>query len=116
EEEKEWTVREWRDDQGIEIREELDNKWMDLIVRNKSVPSSLKLTEKSRELFFMVCYNLDALRRFVFESSFLDRYEIKPAKIEEIKKDDTELLRFGFEWLKATMFLEDGGGFALKKK
>ena len=116
EEEKEWTVREWRDDQGIEIREELDNQWMDLIVRKKSVPSSLKLTEKSRELFFMVCYNLAAFKRFVFESSFLDRYEIKPSKIEEIKKDDTKLLQFGFEWLKATMFSEDGGDFSLKKQ
>ncbi|MCK5542572.1 MAG: YkgJ family cysteine cluster protein [Desulfobacterales bacterium] len=116
EEEKEWTVREWREDQGIEIREELDDKWMDLIVRKKTVPDSLKLTEKSRELFFMVCYNLTKFKKFVFESSFLDRYEIKPEKIEEIKKDDVELLKFGFDWLKATMFSKDGGEFAPKTK
>ncbi|MCP3900628.1 MAG: YkgJ family cysteine cluster protein [Desulfobacteraceae bacterium] len=116
EEEKEWTVREWREDQGIEIREELDDKWMDLIVRKKTLPPSMKLTEKSRELFFMVCYNLTQFKKFVFESSFLDRYDIKPEKIEKIKTDDVELMKFGFDWLKATMFSEDDGGFALKKK
>ena len=116
EEDKEWTVREWREDQGIEIREELDDKWMDLIVRKKTIPASLKLNEKSRELFFMVCYNLTQFKKFVFESTFLDRYEINPETIEEIKEDDVKLLRFGFSWLKATMFSEDDGGFPLKKK
>ncbi len=115
EEDKEWTVREWREDQGIEIREELDDKWMDLIVRKKTIPSSMKLTEKSRELFFMVCYNITQFKKFVFESSFLDRYDIEPEKIEEIKHDDVQLLKFGFSWLRATMFSEDDGGFPLKK-
>ena len=116
EEKKEWTVREWREDQGIELREELDNKWMDLIVRKKSIPASLKLNKKSKELFFMVCYNLSAFRKFVFESTFLERYDIDSEKIKEIKEDDIELLQFGFDWIKATMFSEDGGGFKLKKK
>ncbi len=115
-EDKEWTVREWREDQGIEIREELDDKWMDLIVRKKTVPTSLKLTPKSRELFFMVCYNLTQFKKFVFESSFLDRYKIEPEKIDKIKADDIELLKFGFDWLKAAMFSEDDGGFKLKEK
>jgi Fe-S-cluster containining protein len=116
EEDKEWTVREWREDQGIEVREELDDKWMDLIVRKKTLPPSMKLTEKSKELFFMACYNLTQFKKFVFESTFLDRYEIKPERIEKIKEDDVELLKFGFDWLKATMFSEDGGEFKPKKK
>jgi len=115
EEDKEWTVREWREDQGIETREELDDKWMDLIVRKKTIPTSLKLTEKSRELFFMVCYNIDQFKKFVFESTFLDRYDIDPEEIEKIKNDDVELMKFGFSWLKATMFSEDDGGFVLKQ-
>ncbi len=64
----------------------------------------------------MVCYNLTQFKKFVFESTFLDRYEINPERIEKIKKDDVELLKFGFDWLKATMFSEDGGEFKSKKK
>ncbi len=116
EESKVWTVREWREDQGVEVREELDDKWMNLIVRKKTIPVSLTLTKKSRELFFMVCYNLTQFKRFVFNSSFLDRYEIDSDKIEDIKTDDIKLLMFGFDWLKATMFSEDKGEFAPREK
>lgn len=113
-EDKEWTVAEWRYDQGIEVREEIDEGWMDLIVRKKTLPQFMKLTEKSREMFFMACYNIDKFRKFVFESSFLDRYSIDKKRVDEIKEDDTALLRFGFDWLKATFFQAGEEKFRVK--
>ena len=70
EEEKEWTVREWRKDQGVDIHDEINAEWTDLVVRKRSFPPNIKLTDKSKSMFFMVSYNIDKFREFVFESTF----------------------------------------------
>ena len=115
EEEKEWTVAEWREDQGVDIRDEVNDGWMELIVRKKSLPPSMKLTEQSRKMFFMVCYNIDKFKEFVFKSSFLERYEIPEQRLNEIRNDDVKLLQFGFEWLKASFFETEKDKFKVKK-
>ena len=107
EEKKEWTVAEWREDQGVNIRDEVNAGWTDLIVRKKSVPASIKLSEQSKQMFFLACYNIDKFKQFVFESSFLDRYELDASRIEEIRTDDIKLLQFGFEWIKSIFFQKD---------
>lgn len=100
----EWTVEEWREDQGVDLRDEVNDGWLDLMVRKKSLPASMKLSENAKQMFFTVCYNIDKFRRFVFESSFLTRYNIPEERVAEIKDDDVKLLQFGFEWLKVTFF------------
>ncbi|MBF0233433.1 MAG: YkgJ family cysteine cluster protein [Desulfamplus sp.] len=114
EEEKEWTVADWREDQGVNIRDEVNAGWTDLIVRKKSVPMSIKLSEQSKQMFFLACYNIDKFRKFVFESSFLKKFHVDPAKIEEIRNDDVKLLQFGFGWLKVIFFQE--GEVKVKKE
>jgi hypothetical protein len=78
--------------------------WLDLMVRKKSLPQSMQLSEQAKQMFFTVCYNIDKFKRFVFESSFLTRYNIPEERVAEIKDDDVKLLQFGFEWLKVTFF------------
>jgi Fe-S-cluster containining protein len=114
EEDREWTVEEWREDQGVDLRDKVNDGWLDLMVRKKSLPLSLKLSEESKQMFFMICYNIDKFRTFVFNSSFLDRYEIPLDKIEEIRADDVKLLEFGFEWLKASFFKTGQEKFKVK--
>ena len=104
---KSGTVAQWREDQGVNIRDEVNAGWTNLIVRKKSVPKSMKLSEQSKQMFFLACYNIDKFRQFVFESSFLTRYKLEDALVEEIRNDDVKLLKFGFEWLKSTFF-KDG--------
>ncbi|SLM29713.1 conserved hypothetical protein [Desulfamplus magnetovallimortis] len=106
EEPKEWSVAEWREDQGVNIRDEVNAGWTDLIVRKKTVPASIKLAEQSKKMFFTACYDIDKFRRFVFESSFFEKFTVDPARVEEIKADDVKLLQFGFEWLKSLLFTE----------
>jgi len=103
-EHKEWTVAEWRQDQGVDLRDKINDGWMELIVRKKSLPPSMKLSEESKRMFFLVFYNIDKFRDFVFKSTFLDRYDFTTQTIEKIREDDIELLQFGFEWLKASFF------------
>jgi uncharacterized protein len=99
-----WTVAEWREDQGIELRDEVNDGWMELIVRKKSLPLSMKLTEEGKRMFFLACYNIDKFREFIFKSSFLNRYTIHKETVENIREDDVALLQFGFDWLRATFF------------
>ncbi len=63
-------------------------------------------------MFFLVSYNIDKFREFVFESSFLQRYEIDAALLEQMKDDEIALLEFGLRWLKWLLFKE--GDFILK--
>ncbi len=104
EEDKEWRVAEWREDQGVNLRDEINAGWTDLIVRKKSIPSNLKLTEQSKQMFFLACYNIDKFKKFVFESSFLEKYPTDEEVLNEIKSDDVKLLQFGFKWLQSLFF------------
>ena len=104
EEDKQWTVKEWREDQGVDLRDEINAEWTDLIVRKRSFPANIKLTEKAKELFFMVSYNIDQFKRFVFESDFLKRVDVDEKTVEEIKNDEVALLKFGLNWLKGVLF------------
>jgi hypothetical protein len=64
------------------------------------------LSPQKMEMFFMVCYNIDQFRDFVFQSTFLDKFEVDPKTLEKIKEDDVELLKFGYDWLKFALFGE----------
>jgi len=64
----------------------------------------VKLTESSKKMFFMVSYNIDKFKAFVFESTFLDRYQVDDKTIDEIRNDEVALLRFGLKWLKGVLF------------
>ena len=113
EEDKMWTVRDWRKDQGVDIHDEINAGWTDLIVRKRSFPPNIKMTEQSKKLFFMASYNIDKFRQFVFESSFLDRYEVDAETVEKIMEDEVALLEFGMKWLRSVLF--KGGEFQMKE-
>lgn len=114
-EKKEWTVREWRQDQGVDVRDAVNADWTDILVRKRSFPASVKLTEQSKQMFFMASYNIDKFRAFVFESTFLDRYDVDPETVAEIKDDEIALLRFAVRWLKSVLFKHTGVDLKLKE-
>lgn len=104
EEEKNWTVREWRKDQGVDIHDNINAQWTDILVRKRSFPPNIKLTEQSKKMFFLASYNIDKFKKFVFESTFLKRNPVDNETIEAIRNDEIALLRFGMKWLKSILF------------
>ncbi|MFT5729298.1 MAG: Fe-S-cluster containining protein [Desulforhopalus sp.] len=104
EEDKEWTVREWRKDQGVDVRDEMNKEWLRLVMRRKSFGLQATLSEQAKRMFFMASTDLATFRRFIFESSFLDTYVLDAETIEKIKEDDVELMLFSFKYLAATLF------------
>lgn len=110
-EDKEWTIDEWRADQESDLYDEINKDWMEVVLKAKTL-GMVEFKQKSLDLFFMVSSNLDMFRDFVFNSNFLDSYEIAPEVISKIKEDDLELLKFSLKWLRFTMFGE--GDFKVK--
>ena len=112
EEEKEWTVAEFREDQGVDKHDQVNAEWTDLVVRKRSFPPNMQLTEQTRQMFFLASYNIDKFRDFVFTSSFLNRYDIDAATLEKIRQDEIALLQFGLKWIRWLLFKQ--GDFKMK--
>lgn len=107
ESDKEWTVAEWRRDQGVEPYDEINKGWMELMLRKKSFGFEAELSEQSKGMFFMVSTNVDRLKRFIFESSFLQKYDIDTDTLERIQNDEVARLKFGLDWLQSALFGAD---------
>lgn len=108
EESKTWTIREWRADQGVDVRDEMNKEWLQLIMRRKSHGFQASLADAAKRMFFMASTDLDHFRKFIFESSFLDTYEVDQDTIDKIKTDDVELMLFSFKYLANTLFGAEG--------
>jgi len=78
---------------------------MEVVLKTKTL-GIIELGQKSLDLFFMFSSNLDMVRDFIFNSNFLNAYEIEPDVIEKIKEDELELLKFSLKWLRFTMYGE----------
>lgn len=113
EEPKDWTVSTWRQDQGVDQHDEINDGWTDLLVRKRSFPKNIQLTEKSKQMFFMVSYNVDRFRDFVFNSGFLTHQTIAPDLLETMRTPDLEgdiaLMRYGVNWLQGLLFKAPDG-------
>jgi len=102
---QEWTAEQWRQDQEISLRDELETGFRTLVTHPWFI-GGRQLDPKRMEMFYMACYDLDTFRSFVFESSFLDRFELEADLLEAIKTDDEALLQFAFTWLRFALFAE----------
>ena len=99
------TVDNYRKEQGLVEYDELARGWRQLILKKKSSgPSIGKPSVRSRQLFFMACYDIDRFRPFVASDGFNDLYDLPPETMQKILSDDTELMLFGFRFLMQVLF------------
>lgn len=102
----EWTIESWKADQGLEDQEELETGFREIVSHPWFIGGTRQLDPKRMEMFYTACYDLDSFRRFIFESTFLTRFELDGDLVERLKTDDEELLRFAFRWLRYALFAE----------
>ncbi len=105
EEKKERTVREWIKSEGIEEYNKMGEDFKELTL-HKFFSDKGNLTPPKIEMFFMACYDIDKFRRFLFNSTFFQKFEIDEATQSRIKEDDVELLKLGYRWLRFALFGE----------
>ncbi len=96
-------ISNWLIGQGVPMYDEMNMLF-------SQVTSPLQAQEldidnpKIYQMTFMALYNLDKFKGFVFGSSFLDRFVIDDVTIEKLKRNDVELLKFAFDWIKFGIF------------
>jgi Fe-S-cluster containining protein len=105
------TVGEWLAEQGVEQDEMMGASFKDLML-HPFWRNSQGLSPHEAAMCFMALYDLDRFRRFVLESSFLQRFDVDEARVEALRTDDVELLDFGVQWIRFSLFHEK----ALKMK
>jgi len=78
---------------------------MEIVAKLKA----MKINDKQNHeisLFIMASYDLDTFRQFVFESTFLERFEVDINTVDSIRSDQESLLKFGMQWLQYALFKE----------
>jgi hypothetical protein len=93
-----WTVREWLEHEGLDEYNRCNDSWTGIITTSYPLLER-GLDEKKLAMFLMASYNLDKFRRFLFESSFMDRFEVSNSEKAQIQKDDVALLEFALKWI-----------------
>ena len=102
------TIADYRKEQGLEEYDELARGWRQLVLKKKSSgPTIGKPSLRSRQLFFMACYDIDKFREFVQMDSFGKLFELPAEEKEAILKDDVALLQFAFRFLRQVLFGEE---------
>lgn len=108
EESQTWTVKEWIENQQIKLFNDMNDLWVDIdTIFRKNPWGPRGIESPALKMAFMACFNVDGFKSFIFQSSFLSRFNIPEKRIKKLSDSDVELLKFGFEWVK--LFLTGTG-------
>ncbi|MFO7967119.1 MAG: YkgJ family cysteine cluster protein [Archaeoglobaceae archaeon] len=102
EEDKEWTVREWLEDQEGDTFNEMNDLFMEVISGKLKNPDK-QLTDKELKMFYMACYNIDKFREFVASTKFLDYFDVDENIVDG---SDAEIMKLGFKYVRFALFKE----------
>jgi len=108
-----WTAEQWAEDQSIHIYNQMNDLWVEVDTIFRQNPWGPEGTEgKALKMAFMACFNVDKMKEFLFNTSFLSRFNISADRIEQCKESDAEIMKLGFDWVK--YFLAGKGPLTLK--
>ncbi len=100
---REWTVETWRLDQGLVFYDDMDHQLKD-VMKSEEVWEAPIRDPRMQDMIYMALYDPDRFREFVFESTFLQKFDIDEDILEKIREDDVALLYFAAEWLRFALF------------
>ena len=103
--EKQWTPKEWKTAQNIDIYDKMNELYKEITLHDYFQKGN-KLDSGKAKLLYTACYDLDAFKRFLFETRFFDIYDVEEEVIEKIRNDEVELLSFGYRWVRFSLFSE----------
>ena len=106
-EQTEFSIDQYRQNQEVQIYDELNRTWQQIILKRKSAgPAVGKPSPTSFQFYFLAMFDQDRFRKFMQSSSFLDTYDIPEKLLKQIIKDDLECLRFAYRLLLQVLFGE----------
>ncbi len=102
------TIEEYRREQGVAEYDEQSRGWRQLILKKMSSgPTIGKPSLRSRQMYFMACYDMDLFREFVRSEGFQSSFELDEDMTRLLMENDVELMQFGFRFLKQVLFGEE---------
>lgn len=102
---KNQSVRKWIETQKLAFYEKMMSLWAEITLHEK-MASIEYLDDIQQSYFSVVSFNIDTYRKFVLSKDFQQSHELDKRLLSNLKKDDVELLKFGFQWLKLVLFGE----------
>lgn len=106
EETSEWTIEQWLADQEIEVYNQMNDLFMELIIsRDRS--GKTRLTDEEMRNFALACYNIDKFKGAVFQEGFLDGFNLSSDYMNRLGSDELDLMKFGIKWAQFTIFGEN---------
>ena len=104
---QEWTVERWRNEQGLYDYDDIDHNLKDVMHADMLWEEKI-VDQRMQDMFLMAVYDVDRFREFVFESSFLKKFNIDDDILQKIKNDDVAMLYFASQWLRFVLFGQKG--------
>ena len=120
-ESQQWTIGQWLTNQGIDEYDKMGEKYKEITL-HKFFQDGGKLPPDKMDMFHMVCNNVDKFRRFLFGTSFFEKFEVDEDLKKKMETDDLALLDFGYQWIRfaifgePTMKIREDAAEAAKKK
>jgi len=103
-EEREFTTKTWIRNQRLLDYNAMNELWVEIDSLFSSNPwRGEGAGGEKQQIAFMVCYNIDGFRRFVNKNQLIKKFAIAKDFKMRIAREDEELLKFGFEWLKTIL-------------
>ncbi len=97
-----WQVKEWLKDQGAIQSKEADGSYDGLaghhLLRNLDITNDQIL-----QMIVTALWDVDGFRKMVLNSSFLDKFDLEPERIDAIKTSDVAMLDLGYDWVRFGM-------------
>ncbi len=99
-ENKSFSVPQWERDQMLYEFNHQNDLWAEMDAFFATNPwSGEGAAGPKQQLAFMVCYNIDDFRVYCSQKRLVESFRIDKEQRRRIKRDDSALLEFGFNWL-----------------
>jgi Fe-S-cluster containining protein len=96
-------VRSWIRDQGLAPYLEINDRLMTIVFHPHRERKG-GLSQAQLQKVMVACYNLDIFREFVFNTTFLEMFQVDPETREKVKDDNVGLLKLGIAYLNRVLF------------
>jgi uncharacterized protein len=108
-----YSISQWERDQMLHECNQYNDLWAEIDAFFATNPwAGEGKAGPYQQLAFMVCYNIDEFRSYALKQNLLNDFKLRKDEKRHILKDDSALLRFGFDWLEFIL----GGRKKLMKK
>jgi len=93
----------WIAEQGLAPYLEINDRFM-TVVFHPQWGKKGALNQGQLQKVMVACYNLDIFREFVFNTPFMDLFQVDTETREKVREDNVALLKLGIAYLKRVLF------------